>query len=218
MLRIRKDKKKCVQYFFSVLFVLFAFCFTSFIINQENNVFAVSDYFYVWDWDTHSSYYLCGENSGRACSDYSYVIFEPSGICTDNAASFYVAGVGSFSGNSLISVCSKIIAPINSPVLMLTGARYLADRYSGDITITLTDSLSGSAPSGSITLSENGTYDVTSYAEAVVDVPAQTLPGDYDDEFNGVIIAIYTCGAIVIMIYFFYIIYGIIIKPTGGSK
>lgn len=87
-----------------------------------------------------------------------------------------------------------------------------------DVTFILTNSPYGSAPSGSITLTENGTYDVTSYAEAVVDVPAEQLPGDYDDEFNGVITAIYICGASAIMIYFFYIIYGIFIKPTGGYK
>lgn len=101
----------------------------------------VEDYVYVWDWDTHPAYVLCGSDSVRSCSDYSYVIFEPTGSCSDNAASFYVSGVGSFTGNSLISACSKIIAPVDTTFLSLTSGQYLAQRYSGDITITLTDDI-----------------------------------------------------------------------------
>lgn len=39
----------------------------------------------------------------------------------------------------------------------------------------------------------------------------------YDDKFDKIIVAIYTCGAILLIIYFFYCIYGMIIKSTGGK-
>lgn len=179
--------------------------------------YAINDYVYVWDWDSHPSYTLCGGTSDILCSDYSYVIFEPSGICTDNGPSFWVSGVGSSTYNSLISVCSKIIAPLDSSRLFITGGRYLDTRYSGgNITITLTQSLSPNAPSGSLSITSNGTYDVTEYAEVDVDVPPEIQQGDYHNDLISINQSILTCGAICLVIYFFYCIYRMIIKPLGG--
>lgn len=195
-----------IRYFLPLVFFVAFFAFI-----KSPSVSAVSDFTYTWDWSTHPSYYLCGSDSGRSCSDYSYVIFEPSGSCTDNAPSFYVAGLGSFSSNSSISPCSKIISTVDSSFLYITGGRYLADRFSGTILVTLTDSL-GSIPTGSITFTENGTFDVSSYAEAVVDVPATTVPGDYHDDLEGIRVGIYICAGVLLVLYFFYCIYSMLIK------
>ena len=75
-------------------------------------------------------------------------------------------------------------------------------------------------PANTLDISKNGTYDVTNYAEAVVNVPSQECPAggecNYDDKFDGVITAIYTCGAVLLVLYFFYCIYRLIIITTGG--
>lgn len=125
------------------LFFLFTCCCGVFF---SSNTYAISDYNLTWSFDSHPQTLLCGGESGRSCSDYSYVIFHPTGTCTDGLPAFYVNGLGSFSGNSMVSPCSDIIAPINSSALRLTGGVYLDTRYSGNIEITLTDSLSEPCP------------------------------------------------------------------------
>ena len=124
-----------------ILLVLF-FIFGLGLLFSHNSYADVSDYTYNWSWSNHPSYILCGGDSGRSCSDYTYVIFNPSGTCSDNLPSFYVYGLGSSSVNNMVSPCSQVIAPIGGSILRLTGGQYLESRYSGDISITLTNSIS----------------------------------------------------------------------------
>lgn len=92
---------------------------------------------------------------------------------------------------------------------------YSSGTFSSDVTFTLFDSLSPDFPSGSITLTENGSYDVSSYAEAIVDVPPVVVEGDYHDDLSSISSGLYVIGAILLVIYFFYCIYRMIIKNSG---
>lgn len=98
----------------------------------------------------------------------------------------------------------------------------IASGWSVDIILSENNPyVSGITPSGSLSITENGTYDVTEYAEVVVNIPSQSGGGDgcsvnYSEQFDGVIKAIYTCGAVLLVIYFFYCIYRLFIKTTGG--
>lgn len=83
------------------------------------------------------------------------------------------------------------------------------------VTFELTNSLSSDAPSGSITLTQNGTYDVTNYAEAIVDVPPEIVYGDYHNDLINITNGIYVCAGTILVIYFFYCIYRLIIKNSG---
>lgn len=91
-----------------------------------------------------------------------------------------------------------------------------ADHWStlSGFSIVISDSLSsGITPEGSLEITENGTYDVTSYSEAVVDVSAP--PSTYHDDLANINHSITVCAAVVLVLYFFYCIYRLIIKNSG---
>lgn len=85
---------------------------------------------------------------------------------------------------------------------------------------TFTNSLPGNecpepdVPVGSLSIDQNGTYDVTDYSEAVVNVP-QVSDTPYDEKLDEIKMAILLVPAVLLLIYFFYCIYRMLIK--GGS-
>ena len=81
-------------------------------------------------------------------------------------------------------------------------------------TLTLVDSVIP-APSGSLSITENGTFDVTSYSEAVVDVSQEVIPGDYHDDLIMINNSILICAGTCLVIYFFYCIYRMIIRSVS---
>lgn len=224
---LRKDNKKCVRYLFSVFFALLVFCFTSLILTQENNALAVSDISITYtanqsvsDWSD-----LFPNCSGSCLAQYKYLIVSGISLLNTTTSPMYINLYTRWNDSNIygLTLSANSSFSIYELPFTLASSYNLLQFHGGftfynDVTFTLTESYQSGSPSGSITLTQNGTYDVTSYAEAVVDVPPEVLPGDYDDEFSNVVTAIYICGASVIMLYFFYIIYGIIIKPTGGYK
>ena len=70
-------------------------------------------------------------------------------------------------------------------------------------------------PSGSFSISSNGEYDISDYASVSVDVP-QTIGPISDDSISKIIFAIFCIPATILVVYFFYCIYRMIIKSTGG--
>lgn len=156
------------------------------------------------------------------CSDYSFLLvnfdFPPSSSYT-YYSQVYINGSSilrfNFLPNQFYNINQDFYIPIPSSASSVSISS--PNSNSGSLTYELLTSLSsGITPSGSITLTQNGTYDVTNYAEAVVDVPPLVEPGDYHDDLISIQQAIYVCGAILLVLYFFYCIYRIIIKTTGS--
>lgn len=205
-------------------------CFLAVFIS--NNVFAVSDYTYTINASNNGNFeYLCYNNEpsiNRNCSDYNYLKIDFNGSSTSylNSLAFNFSGNTNFTGSYTLYPSSHIIISLedfnnnsNLRVIFINSGINVTGLSSGwFVDVTLTESITPDAPSGSITLTENGTYDVTSYAEAVVDVPATIVPGDYHDDLISIRNVIIIGAGVILVLYFFYCIYGIIIPTTGGKR
>lgn len=215
-------------YLSSVLVVFLSLCFGSFIINQRNEVHAVSDISVTYNSGYVTSSYtdIFPTCTGSCFHDYSYIVvkisnksdlgFSPDSNVSGVAFRLYGRADGSVQRTWYFSLFTpEQIYPISfsdSPYNYLQWGN--GTNLSGDVTFILTNSPYGSAPSGSITLTENGTFDVTNYAEAVVDVPMEVVPGDYHDDLVTINQSILVVSATALVLYFLYAIY----KMLLGGK
>lgn len=219
---------KCFRCFSFACFALLGVFFGSFIIDQ-NSVSAVSDltvsYIAGTELPAHTLFF-----PDTDYSLYNYVYFSFSNPSSSLAlgSSFNIRGtckLPSSSNSTTLNIsipyndfyfslhdiksCYGLSSNINTSVTLLS-----------DLTITLTDKIpSFSSSSGSLSITENGTYDVSQYAEAVVDVPETDCPsgsaGNYHDDLVAINNSIMICAATCLVIYFFYCIYRMIIKNSG---
>lgn len=192
-----------------ITYMFFFFCFAFAFVLYSPDVNAVEDLTGTLDSSTPNYTALCDNNNQNLpnCSDFSYFILENTNHVS--GISYYIMFDFSTSYGVRLPIISKSIYDLSdiSNIWFRNPSSFGANTF----TYTLTNSL-GSLPSGSITLSENGTFDVSSYAEAVVDVPPSVVQGDYHDDLVNVNHAIYIGVASLFVIYFFYCIYRMIIK------
>ena len=221
---------KCRHFFSFVLVAFLSLFFGSFIIT--NNTFAVDD-ISITNGSSSTllrSYWNYWPDCDNNCaSQYNYLKIE---FIDSNGDS---VPYSSRSGGATLIICGTQfnLNRMSDQVYFLNKTCPATDGHSGFIMnggfsgniasstfgyrLTLTDSLSNCSvpPSGDISITSNGTYDVSSYATATVDVPAEVIQGDYHDDLINIKNSIITCGAILLVLYFFYCIYRLIIKNSG---
>lgn len=208
------------------LFLISILSFLTPLFFFSHSSYAVDDFTLTWNSEGRPQFqYLCGGTSNRSCSDYKYLIIDQQ--FPENFLNIYSNAYLSFVFDSLNvtvpvgNLNDLTFFSLNSSITSIQyNAQYQLPDYLAQSVIiiaTLTDTSPFSIPSGSINITENGEYDVSSYAQAIVDVPVEVIQGDYHDDLIAIKVGIYTCAAVLLVLYFFYCIYRVIIKSTGGK-
>lgn len=199
-------------------------------LSPVSDTYALEDLVYTLDSSNSSQFfYFCSdsESSSPNCSGYFYIFISQNSYCPTSG---YIAPYDFQYGynDQPFPISVRLYADSFILYYVPSFASFFHRSFSlssgCEITVRVSENnpySSGIIPSGLLSITENGTYDVTNYAEAVVDVPTSSGGDggedcDYHDDLVKIYQGIMTCGGVLLVLYFFYCIYRMIIKSTGG--
>lgn len=203
---------KCVRFFGFMLFALLASCaFTSL---YTADTYAVEDMTVTYQTNPGDWVDVFPDCLESCLDQYHFLKIESSG--SYGYASLRIR----YDGSAITSLMyqtgttSYIGLPFdghNLNLLMFAGGS-----YGYPYTFTLMDSISsGITPSGTLNIAENGSYDVTQYAQVDVNIQQEVVYQDYHEDLVNINHSIIICAATILVLYFFYCIYRMIIKGAG---
>ena len=189
------------------LLILAIISVLTFGLFSAGSVSAISDQTYTVT-SSNSSLTLCGSGSNYTCSDYSYLILESDIQYVNNSRTYAIqytvrdgGNVSNIQRNVIYNFPGVLTFDIPSNVEQIQGWAINSLSSGDSFTITLSESPGGGGiiPSGSLSITSNGTYDVTNYASATVDIASDLPPysqlvvdsfWQYHTAFAGAVVAI----------------------------
>lgn len=197
-----------------IALLLFSTIFLGSFVNSSGDASAVADLTTVYNASNYPSsetplFPTC--NDSQCLSQYHYLSWTATGNYSP-ASNFPLKGFRGF--NDVRIVVNGVYLIDGSTSLTVPGLYMYGSQ---EFTFTLTEFYPNqgcSSPSGILSITSNGTFDVSSYDYAEVDVPAPPVFTPYDGKLDSLIQAVYTVGAVMLVIYFFFALYRIYI---GGK-
>ncbi|MBR0488324.1 hypothetical protein IJJ39_01455 [Candidatus Saccharibacteria bacterium] len=164
-------------------YILFSILAIFMTVLPASSAFAVDDISYSFDVNSSRTTLCDSSDSSKLCSDFNYLSYtcNVTDLDTQNLYTTFNLLVYYTNLNASTSVRSSIF-PSGSLVLNnvssvdFNGFVNVPSGSNLSCSFTLSESNPLADVSGTITIISNGTYDVSSFSEAVVNVPAPTIP------------------------------------------
>lgn len=207
---------RCLRYFGFIVFAFFASFFCTSLFTADS--YAVEDMTVTYTSNPGEWTDVFPNCTGSCLDDYHFLKVEvsSSAVVYNDISSFYIRYNGSQISSFYYSRIPEVILSLPFDGHPNNLLQFNNNTRGFPVTYTLMESFSsGITPSGTLNIAENGSYDVTQYAQVDVNIEQEVVYQDYHDDLVNINHSIIICAATILVLYFFYCIYRMIIKGAG---